>query len=148
MAQYKGQTGGDRRHWLFDPGQAESIGPIMSKLVHEDVYFEGEDMETVLIKILDKLLEELPEDQRLAVRAIYLSGMTLRAAARSLGVDHKTVKLRAQKGVEALKQRLNDSAWIADLLSGAVPEDEVPTKKLGTSAGVLNVLQKLHEGSQ
>jgi hypothetical protein len=24
----------------------------------------------------------------------------------------------------------------------------VPTKKLGTSAGVLNVLQKLHEGSQ
>jgi hypothetical protein len=120
----------------------------MSKLVHEDVYFEGEDMETVLIKILDKLLEELPEDQRLAVRAIYLSGMTLRAAARSLGVDHKTVKLRAQKGVEALKQRLNDSAWIADLLSGAVPEDEVPTKKLGTSAGVLNVLQKLHEGSQ
>lgn len=146
MTQYKGQTGGDRKHWLFDPARAEGIAPIMEKLVHEDIYFDGEDdMETVLIKVLDRLLDELPEDQRLAVRAVYLTGMTLRAAARSLGVDHKTVKLRAEKGVEAMRQRLTDTAWIADMLSGAVPADEVPTKKLSSSQGMWGVLRKLGE---
>lgn len=144
MTQYKGQTGGDRRHWLFDPSQAEAIAPIMDKLIHEDIYFDGEDNpETVLIKVLDRLLEELPEDQRLAVRAVYLTGMTLRAAARSLGVDHKTVKLRAEKGVEAMRQRLTDTAWIADMLTGAVPADEVPTQKLSSSHGMLGVLRKI-----
>jgi hypothetical protein len=138
-----GQTGGDRKHWLFDPNQAESISPIASKLIHEDTYFEDDDAETTLAKVLDLLLEELPEDQRLAVRAIYLSGMTQRAAARALGVDHKTVKLRAQKGVEALRQRLLDSAWLADLLSGAVPSDEVPTRRLASSNNLLSVLSRL-----
>jgi DNA-directed RNA polymerase specialized sigma24 family protein len=139
------QTGGSKKHWTFDPSQAESIAPIMSKLIHEDVYFEGEDIETTLIKVLDRLLDELPKDQRLAVRAVYLTGMTLRAAARSLGVDHKTVKLRAQKGVEALRQRLTDSAWIADLLAGSVPADEVPTRKLASSDGLMGVLRKLND---
>jgi DNA-directed RNA polymerase specialized sigma24 family protein len=147
MTQYRGQTGGDRKHWLFDPARAEGIAPIMEKLVHEDVYFGGEDdLETVLIKVLDRLLDELPEDQRLAVRAVYLTGMTLRAAARSLGVDHKTVKLRAEKGVEAMRQRLTDTAWIADMLSGAVPADEVPTRKLSSSDGMLGVLRRLNDG--
>jgi len=146
MTQYKGQTGGDRRHWLFDPGQAEGIAPIMEKLIHEDVYFDGEDdLETVLMKVLDRLLDELPQEQRLAVRAVYLTGMTLRGAARSLGVDHKTVKLRAEKGVEAMRQRLTDTAWIADLVAGAVPADEVPTKKLSSAHGMVGVLRKLGE---
>lgn len=146
MTQYRGQTGGDRKHWLFDPARAEGIAPIMEKLVHEDIYFDGEDdMETVLIKVLDRLLDELPEDQRLAVRAVYLTGMTLRAAARSLGVDHKTVKLRAEKGVEAMRQRLTDTAWIADMLAGSVPVDTVPTKKLSSSQGMIGVLRKLGE---
>lgn len=146
MTQYKGQTGGDRKHWLFDPARAEGIAPIMEKLVHVDVYFDSdEDMETVLIKVLDRLLDELPEDQRLAVRAVYLTGMTLRAAARSLGVDHKTVKLRAEKGVEAMRQRLTDTAWIADMLAGAIPVSEVPTRKLSSADGMMGVLRKLGE---
>ena len=149
MTQYIGQTGGDRKHWLFDPSRAEGIAPIMDKLIHEDVYFDAEDdMETVLIKVLDRLLDELPKDQRLAVRAVYLTGMTLRAAARSLGVDHKTVKLRAEKGVEAMRQRLTDTAWIADMLAGSVPADEVPTKKLSSSQGMVGVLRKLGEDAK
>ena len=146
MTQYKGQTGGARKHWLFDPSRAEGISPIMEKLVHVDVYFDSdEDMETVLIKVLDRLLDELPEDQRLAVRAVYLTGMTLRAAARSLGVDHKTVKLRAAKGVEAMRQRLTDTAGIADMLAGAIPVSEVPTPKLSSADGMMGVLRKLGE---
>lgn len=146
MTQYKGQTGGDRKHWLFDPARAEGIAPIMEKLVHEDIYFDSEDdMETVLMKVLDRLLDELPEDQRLAVRAVYLTGMTLRAASRSLGVDHKTVKLRAEKGVEAMRQRLTDTAWIADMLAGSVPADTVQQKKLSSSQGMIGVLRKLGE---
>ena len=149
MTQYKGQTGGDRKHWLFDPGQAEGIAPIMEKLIHEDVYFDGEDdLETVLIKVLDRLLDELPKDQRLAVRAVYLTGMTLRAAARSLGVDHKTVKLRAEKGVEAMRQRLTDTAWIADMLAGSVPAEEVPTKKLSSAHGMVGILRNLREDNK
>jgi hypothetical protein len=146
MTQYKGQTGCARKHWLFDPSRAEGISPIMEKLVHVDVYFDSdEDMETVLIKVLDRLLDELPEDQRLAVRAVYLTGMTLRAAARSLGVDHKTVKLRAEKGVEAMRQRLTDTAWIADMLAGAIPVSDVPTRKLSSADGMMGVLRKLGE---
>lgn len=146
MTQHKGQTGGDRKHWLFDPSRAEGIAPIMDKLIHEDVYFDGDDdAETVLIKVLDRLLDELPRDQRLAVRAVYLTGMTLRAASRSLGVDHKTVKLRAEKGVEAMRQRLTDTAWIADMLSGSVPADEVQVKKLSSADGIMGVLRKLGE---
>jgi DNA-directed RNA polymerase specialized sigma24 family protein len=138
------QTGGERRHWVFDPTQAESIAPIASKLIHEDVYFAEEDAETTLAKVLDRLLDELPEDQRLAVRAVYLTGMTQRAAARSLGVDHKTVKLRAQKGIDALRRRLTDSAWLADLLAGAVPSDEVPTRPLAAPNTLLSVLSRLN----
>ena len=144
MTRYVGQTGGDRKHWLFDPSQAESISPIMNKLVYEDTYFEGEDAEDTLMKVLDRLLDELPEDQKLAVRAVYLTGMTLRAAARSLGVDHKTVKLRAEKGVEALRQRLTDTAWIADMLAGRIPADEAPSRKLSSETILLDVLRALN----
>lgn len=142
--QYRGQTGGSKKHWLFDPSQAEAIGPIIAKLTHTDVYFDStEETETVLMKVLDKLLADLPEDQRLAVRAIYLTGMTLRGAARALGVDHKTVKLRALKGVEGMRQRLTDTAWISGMLSSAIPADETISKKLSSPDAIMQVLSRL-----
>lgn len=146
---HNGQTGGAKKHWLFDPSHAEAIAPIMNKLIHYDSYFFEEtiDTDTVLTKVLDQLLVDLPKNYRQAVVAVYLSGMSLRAAARSLGVDHKTVKAWARKGVEAMQQRITDTAWVADMLSGAVPADEVPTRKLSSSDGMMGVLRKIG-GSQ
>jgi hypothetical protein len=121
----------------------ESIAPIMSKLVHYDEYFVEEEGDTTLAIVLDKMLEDLPEDLRGPVSLVYLSGVSYRNAGRTLGIDHKTVKARAERGVAVLRSRLTDTAWVAALLDGMLPE-QAALPKVSSPEKVAGILQSLN----
>jgi hypothetical protein len=137
------RTGGPDRHWVFDPTSVEMITPIMNKLVHHDEYFVDEQGDSTLAIVLDKMLEDLPEDLRGPVSLVHLSGVSYRSAGRTLNLDHKTVKSRAEKGIAILRARLKDTAWVAALLDGALPDDEMPEIKLSSPERVVGILQSL-----
>lgn len=59
---YTGQTGGAKKTWLFDPSTAENIGAIRDALVHNDEYFFEDDGTTTLAIVMDRILDDLPED--------------------------------------------------------------------------------------
>lgn len=140
MAQYAYQTGGKSHKWLFDPQTVDSIGPILSKLVTYDVYFEAEEGQTTLQIVLDKILDELPPHLEEAVRLTYLAGISYRSAARTIGVDHKTVKARADKGIGLLRKRLTDTVWLATLISNMIPQESETVKTVTSPDKILSVL--------
>ena len=143
MAVNSMRTGGPDRHWIFDPTSVESIAPIMNKLVHYDEYFVEEEGDSTLAIVLDKMLEDLPEDLRAPVSLVYLSGVSYRNAGRTLGIDHKTVKARAERGINILRSRLTDTAWVATLLDGMLPEPAV-LPKASSPEKVVGILQSLN----
>jgi DNA-directed RNA polymerase specialized sigma24 family protein len=139
------QTGGSRKTWSFDPNAAESMSPIRDALVHYDEYFfEDEGMSTLAI-VMDKILDDLPEDLADAVRLVHLRGKSLRSAAKILGVDHKTVKARVDKGVRLMRKRLTDSVWIAEMLRGYIPKEELVSAPLQNTNSVVDVLKGLKD---
>jgi DNA-directed RNA polymerase specialized sigma24 family protein len=148
-----GQTGGSRRSWLFSTNDDQLPGSIRDQLVHYDTYFDEDegDMNTLAI-VMDHVLDQLPPDQADAVRLIYLQGMTHRQAGRMLGVDHKTAKSRADKGVETMRSRLVDSVWIAEMLRGYIPADELTSDPAPSSnarvADVLGGLRSVDDESE
>lgn len=137
------QTGGPDRHWLFDPHEAENIRPIADHLVHHDVYFENLAEDTVLTKVLDTLLAEVTPEEREAIILVYITGLSLRKAAVKIGVDHKTVSARCKRGIAAMRKRLLDSVWIADMLAGMVPADEVPQRPVDTATKASDIIGSL-----
>jgi hypothetical protein len=140
------QTGGSKKHWSFDPSMVESITPIRDALIHEDVYFEEDPsgLSTLAI-VLDKILEDLPEELQLPVRLVHLEGKSFRAAAKIIGVDHKTVKARIERGVDILRARLVDSVWIAEMLRGYIPKDEILSERRPQGNKVSTILNGLKE---
>ncbi len=146
MTRYN-QLGGTTRHWSFDPSQAESIPQIMKHLVTEDEYFAEENPMTILANILDQILLELPTNIGEPVRLVYLTGLSYRAAGKTLNIDHKTVKKRADYGIELMRTRLMDTAWVAALLDGQLPESPEKTRLTSTD-NVLSVLSNLNKESK
>ena len=141
---YKGgqQTGGDKKRWSFDHNNADMPAPIRDALVHHDTYFDEDEGMTTLAIVMDKVLEDLPKDLADAVTLVHINNQTYRAAAKILGVDHKTVKARVIKGVGLMRKRLVDSVWIAEMLKGYLPADEVISQRVegGNVAGILKTL--------
>jgi DNA-directed RNA polymerase specialized sigma24 family protein len=138
------QTGGDKRAWLFSNDEVENIPAIQNQLIHHDKYFEEEDeTENTLAIILDKILADLPDDIADCVRLVYLEGHSYRLCSRMLGIDHKTVKARAERGIEHLRERLLDSIWMSEMLRGYIPEDEIRTQPAATPAAISHILRTL-----
>lgn len=142
------QTGGEKRQWLFDPADVENIRPIAGHLIHEDVYFEDLAEDTVLTKVLDTLLAEVTPEEREAITLVYITGLSLRKAAIKIGVDHKTVSARCKRGIAAMRRRLVDSVWIADMLAGMVPADEVPAQPVDVTATASTIIGNLRKPNQ
>lgn len=144
------QTGGDRRTWLFDSAEVEAgmIPSIQEKLIHNDEYFFEDPQENTLAKVMDRILDDLPDHLADAVRLVHLRGKSLRAAAKIIGVDHKTVKARVEKGVELMRKRLTDSVWIAEMLRGYIPRDEVTEKPIQGNGKVVDVLKSMRDNDE
>jgi DNA-directed RNA polymerase specialized sigma24 family protein len=129
------QTGGSRRTWLFGGNETDLPSPIRDQLVHYDTYFEEDEPETTTLAIvMDHVLDQLPEELADCVRLIHLEGRSHRDAGRTLGIDHKTAKARADKGIEYMRSRLIDSVWIAEMLRGYIPADELQSDTLASSS--------------
>jgi DNA-directed RNA polymerase specialized sigma24 family protein len=140
------QTGGAKRSWLFDATSAEQIAPIRDALVHHDVYFEDEETgDTTLSMVLDWILEEMPQDLAESIRLVYLEGKSYRAAGRTIGVDHKTVISRCNRGVKLLQSKLVDTAWVAEMLRGYIPADEVRAQAARRTAQLTDVVNRIGE---
>lgn len=144
------QSGGAKKTWVFDPSQVEEIAPIRDALVApsaEDQYLEENYGTNTLALVMDKILDDLPKDLADAVRLVHLRGQSLRSAAKMLGVDHKTIKARVEKGVNLMRKRLADSVWIAEMLKGYIPADEVKQGKVrGENVNV--ILKSLGETNE
>ena len=143
------QTGGSKKHWSFDPATVDSVAPIRDALVHHDQYFaeEGDNYNTLAI-VMEKIVHDLPEELREPVRLVHLEGRSFRSAAKTLGIDHKTVKARVERGVSILKTRLVDSVWIAEMLRGYLPMDEIAAERKPQGnkvVGILNTLKRNDE---
>jgi DNA-directed RNA polymerase specialized sigma24 family protein len=139
------RTGGSSRHWLYDQNDVEAIPAISNALVHIDTYFDDEpSYETTLAIIVDKLLENLPEELRGSVSLVHLSGLSYRKAGLALNLDHKTVKARSVKGLDILRKQLTDTAWISTLLRGSLPEgaDSV-AEKVSSDERITGILKSL-----
>jgi hypothetical protein len=138
------QTGGSKKNWSFDPASVDNIGPIRDALVHHDTYFD-EDPEgaSTLSIVMDRILEDLPEELQDPVRLVHLEGKSFRAAAKIIGIDHKTVKARVERGVKLLRTRLIDSVWIAEMLRGYIPKEEIAEARNVQGAKVTNILNTL-----
>jgi DNA-directed RNA polymerase specialized sigma24 family protein len=142
------QTGGSRKTWLFDSNDVELLGPIRDQLVHHDTYFSEEYDTNTLAIVMDHVLDDLPEEQAECVKLVYLEGRSLREAGRTLGIDHKTVKARAAKGVEAMRARLVDSVWIAEMLRGYIPQEELRSAEAKATTRVADILGGLRGGTE
>lgn len=142
MTQYN-QTGGQSRHWSFDPAHVDSIPEILKHLTVEDEYFADDDPMTVLAHVLDQILAALPTELAEPVRLVYLTGLSYRSAGQTLGIDHKTVKKRADLGIQELRTRLTDTAWIAALLEGQLPE-QADQPRLRSDENVVSILAGLN----
>jgi DNA-directed RNA polymerase specialized sigma24 family protein len=142
-----GQTGGQKKTWLFDPSTVEHVGVLRDALIHHDEYFFEDEGTPTLGMVMDRILDELPEDISESVRLVHLEGRSLRAAGRILNIDHKTVKSRVDKGVEAMRKRLTDSVWIAEMLRGYLPAEEVKQQPLDVQTNVAEVIKSLKKES-
>lgn len=136
------QTGGERKTWLFDPSTVERVEVLRDALVHHDKYFFEEYGTSTLGIVMDKILEDLPPEIAQAVKLVHLENNSYRSAARIIGVDHKTVKARVDKGVIEMRRRLVDSVWIAEMLRTYLPKDEFSAQKL-EAANVTDILKGL-----
>jgi DNA-directed RNA polymerase specialized sigma24 family protein len=138
------QTGGSERHWLFDPTRIQDIGPLRDAFVHHDTYFgDGPEEDSTLSIALDWILAELPDILSQAVRLVYLQGMSYRAAAKEIGVDHKTVISRCKRGTKMMETKLLETAWVAEMLRGYLPESETSPSKSQHTAGLAAVIDLL-----
>lgn len=151
MANKVYQTGGAGHAWLFDPQDFETIGPILNKLAVYDEYFVQESGTTTLAIVLDNILEELPPELEEAVRLTHLAGISYRSAAKVIGCDHKTVKARSERGITALRKRLTDTVWLASLISGMIPDQDVELPKVTSPEkvlGILNGITSIRSGNE
>lgn len=138
------QTGGSKKNWSFGHDEIDAIPAIRDALVHHDTYFfEGPAEDTTLSIVLDRLLADLPAEQAEPIKLVYLEGRSLREAAIVLGVDHKTVRSRANKGIEALKKRLVDSMWVASMLRPYIPKDEITADEALGKNDIATILDTL-----
>jgi hypothetical protein len=139
------RTGGPGRQWSYNPQSVEDEPILSRKLSHHDEYFaeDVDDTETTLTIVLMRLLEDLPEKEREALRQVVINGLSLREASEILKCSHQSAKNRSVRGAAMLKQRLKESVWFADMLGGSVPADEMPTQPLATTERVSGVLSEL-----
>jgi DNA-directed RNA polymerase specialized sigma24 family protein len=148
MSVNKFQTGGSKKTWVFDPASLEEIGPIRDALVHHDVYFDEDEGMTTLAIVMDKILDDLPPDLAEAVRLVHLNGSSFRSAAKIIGVDHKTVKARVVRGVDLMRQRLTDSVWIAEMLRGYLPADEIARARTVRGESVSRIIKTMEDNDE
>ncbi|MGN6319607.1 sigma-70 family RNA polymerase sigma factor [Trinickia sp.] len=88
-----------RREWLHDP------------LDDEDAIFaEADDERADARRDIGKLLDHLPDKQRLSILHVKLEGLSVAEAARLTGLTESAVKVSIHRGLKALAVRVRGVA--------------------------------------
>lgn len=102
-------------------------------LVHHDVYFADDEPTTpTLGHIFDRLLNELDEDQRIAVNLVVIGGLSYRQAALEMGLhcgpadrpNKKQAWRLVRYGLRHLRRALEGDEWVQALAGHRIPDPE------------------------
>jgi RNA polymerase sigma factor (sigma-70 family) len=97
------------RHKLADHGRHGSAeGRMRARLGMEPVPVGAEDAEMIRLlgdEVAAEILEDLPADQREAVRAYVIEGREYADIARNSDVTEATVRKRVSRGLQVLRER-------------------------------------------
>jgi RNA polymerase sigma-70 factor (ECF subfamily) len=103
-------------------GGADAVSRIAAQLVPpEDIAAQRE-----LAAVVDELLKELPEEQRLTFTMHYFSGLTLSEVAAAMETSLPTCKSRLRLCREKLRHKLRARGF-GDESPGDLPADPSPT---------------------
>lgn len=142
MMAMSSRTGGGNKQWLFDPQDAMRHPQLAAKLTYEEDFDrEVPARDNALTYIVEHLMDALPDKEREAVEALFITGSTQRAAGRDLGVDHHTVVRRAKKGLDRIRDIVKGSPWILDILSGKVLPEDIPMTRLEVEAKFMELVR-------
>lgn len=111
---------------LIDPAWLQT-GMLAALLATEDTYFQEEPRETEAQRVLDRLLEELPEPMGDAVRMRVIAGYTYQAIAEELGWECGEPpypnRMKAWRTVKIGLERLRDLIITDTDLQFLIPEE-------------------------
>ncbi len=104
-------------------GGADAVSRIAAQFVPpEDIAAQRE-----LAAVVDELLKELPEEQRLTFTMHYFSGLALSEVAAAMETSLPTCKSRLRLCREKLRHKLRARGF-ADEISGELPADASPSR--------------------
>jgi len=83
------------REWLNDPLEEEL--EVLS-------YSEAEALDAR--RDIERLLEQLPDGQRMAIRYVRLEGLSVKEAAQASGMSESAIKVSVHRGLKALAEKL------------------------------------------
>jgi RNA polymerase sigma-70 factor, ECF subfamily len=77
---------------------------------HEAIFSESDDESANARRDIDKLLDHLPDKQRLSIQHVKLEGLSVSEAARLTGLTESAVKVSIHRGLKALAARVRGVA--------------------------------------
>lgn len=111
-----------------DVAETEEGVSAFSQLPGDEGSPEAHAQARQIMAVVDRVLRELPENQRAAYVLIREEGMSVADAAAVLGATATATKLRAFRAYEALRAALSQ-AGLADGFADAAPGEESPRRK-------------------
>ncbi|VVE32689.1 sigma-70 family RNA polymerase sigma factor [Pandoraea anhela] len=76
---------------------------------HEDIFSEVDDVPAEARRDIGKLLDQLPDKQRLSILHVKLHGLSVAEAARLTGLTESAVKVSIHRGLKALAARVRQA---------------------------------------
>jgi len=73
---------------------------------HEEIFSESDDEATAASRDIEKLLDHLPDKQRLSIQHVKLQGLSIAEAAQAIGLSESAVKVSIHRGLKALAARV------------------------------------------
>lgn len=109
-----------------DPGWLSNFdGDLAAKLLHEDTYFAPNPQDSALSVVLDRLVSELSEDERICLELRVFAGRSYGEIAEYLGYYHnrdpeylnrKKAWRVTQRALRKLRKEILSREWLASLL--------------------------------
>ena len=124
----------------YDPLRIDSGVLAQDTAVYDEYFVEESVNEDSITRVLENLLTELPERQRICVVMCVMSRMTYAEVGRALGCADQTARRETMRGLAKIKKALEDTPWARNMLL-TLPEEPMSSKPVD----FYEVLKKLGE---
>lgn len=113
----------------YDPLRIDSGVLAQDTAVYDEYFVEDPASEDSIVKVLDKLLAELPERQRICVTMCVMSRMTYAEVGRELGCADQTARRETLRGIAKIKTALENTPWARNMIL-TLPEEPITSKPM------------------